>query len=270
MTEKEEIYEKYCHNKKKCNLIIYTKDIGYKINDGFLERYLSLILKLRQVLSSEGVNINFINNLFYNIDYITYICIGHGISYFKYYLYKQYYGPKKFDKLLIPNSKKLISVTMKYGWKEKDLIKLNLPRWEKYNNIYINKYQKEIGNIKSESIFIMFTWREIKYGRKISSYYINNIVNLINNEELNNNLINHNLTLYFTLHHKVLKYRKKFKFKYNIKYIEENDISECLSKTNLVITDFSSIVFDIIYRRKPYIIYIPDAYDPYIKKNYLT
>ena len=144
MTEKEEIYEKYCHNKKKCNLIIYTKDIGYKINDVFLEKYLSLILKLRQVLSSEGVNINFINNL-----------------------------------------------------------------------------------------------------------------------------INHNLTLYFTLHHKVLKYRKKFKFKYNIKYIEENDISECLSKTNLAITDFSSIVFDIIYRRKPYIIYIPDAYDPYIKKNYL-
>ena len=268
LTENERIYEKYCHNKKYCSSIVYTKGLGYKINDDFLERYLSLILKLRQVISSAGFNINFINSLFYSIDYITYICIGHGVSYFKYYLYQQYYGPQNFDKLLIPNSEKLISVTLKNGWKDENLIKLNLPRWEKYNTK--NKSLKEIRKIKSDSIFVMFTWREIKRGGKISSQYINNIKSLVNNAELNNNLIIHNLTLYFTLHHKLLKYKNKFNLKYNIKYIEENDIAECLSNTNLIITDFSSIIFDIIYRRKPYIIYIPDAYDPIIKKNYIS
>ena len=45
-------------------------------------------------------------------------------------------------------------------------------------------------------------------------------------------------------------------------------ISDCLSKTNLVISDFSSIIFDIIYRRKPYIMYIPDAYDKEIENIY--
>ena len=40
-------------------------------NGNFLEKHFTLILKLKQVLSSVGVNINFINNLFYNIDYIT-------------------------------------------------------------------------------------------------------------------------------------------------------------------------------------------------------
>ena len=33
-------------------------------------------------------------------------------------------------------------------------------------------------------------------------------------------------------------------------------------------TDYSSIIFDIIYRNKPYIIFIPDANDPNIKQNY--
>ena len=53
-----------------------------------------------------------------------------------------------------------------------------------------------------------------------------------------------------------------------IKLIEENQIAEILSKTNLVVTDFSSIIFDMIYRRKPYIIYIPDINDPYISSKY--
>lgn len=265
-TEKKEIYNKYCHNRTYCDSVILVKGKNHKINHNFLENHLTLILRLRQVISNVGININYINNLFYNIDYITYICIGHGVSHLKYYLYKSYYGPQNFDKLLIPNSEILISVPLKYGWKEENLIKLGLPRWEKYN--YINKSLYEYKNIKSDSIFIMFTWRGLKRGGKISSFYIHNILDLINHEQLFNNLFKHNLTLYFTLHHKVLKYKSKFKMKSNIRYIEENDIAECLSKTNLVVTDFSSIIFDMIYRRKPYIIFIPDINDPEIRINY--
>ena len=266
LTEKEEIFEKYCSNKKICDSIILAKNIGYKINDDFLERHFTLILKLRQVLSSVGVNINFINNLFYNIEYITYICIGHGVSYFKYYLYKEYYGSKNFDKLLIPNSEKLISMTLKYGWKEENLIKFNLPKWDKYNSM--KKSLTEFGKISTESIFIMFTWREIKRHGKISNHYFNNINSLINDEKLNNILNKKNITLYFSLHHQIINYSSKFNYKYKINYIEENDIAECLSKAKLLVTDFSSVVFDIIYRRKPYILYIPDAQDRKIKKNY--
>ena len=267
LTGKEEIYEKYCSTKKYCDTIIYVKGKNYKINDDFLERHLTLVLKLSKVISSVGVNITFINNIFYNIDYITYICVGHGISYFKYYLYNEYYGPQNFDKLLIPNSEKLISVVIKNGWKHKNLIKLNLPRWEKYNNI--NKSIIGKGNIKFNSIFIMFTWRELKTNRIISSDYIKNIVELLSDEILISNLSKHNISLYFTLHHKILEYKNKFQNIKNIIYIEENDVSECLSKTNLIVTDYSSIIFDMIYRRKPFIIYIPDANDPNIHNIYL-
>jgi hypothetical protein len=135
LTENEELYDRYCHNVHQCDLIILANEKSYRINDEFLEKRFSLILKLKQVLSSVGVGINYINNLFYNIDYITYICIGHGISFFKPYLYDDYYGSINFDKLLIPNSEKLISVAIKHGWEEKNLIKFNLPRWEKYNHL---------------------------------------------------------------------------------------------------------------------------------------
>ena len=53
-----------------------------------------------------------------------------------------------------------------------------------------------------------------------------------------------------------------------IKYINQEQILECLTKTDLVITDFSSIIFDIMIRNKPYIIYIPDSNDPNIDNIY--
>lgn len=266
LTEREDLYEKYCYKNKYCDLVILVNANTYKINGDFLEKYFTMILKLKQVLSSVGVNIDYINNLFYNIDYITYICIGHGVSYFKYYLYDNYYGPNNFNKLLIPNSEKLFNVPIKYGWKYENLIRFNLPRWEKFN--FLKESMNEEQKIKSNSIFIMFTFRELKAGKEISNDYINNIVDLLNNEQLINNLANKNITLYFSLHHTVMSLKEKFKFGRNIKYIYENDISECLSKINLLITDYSSIIFDVIYRKKPYIIYIPDANDSKINENY--
>jgi len=263
MTEKEDVYKKYCQCSKYCNLVIHADYKSYKINDDFLEKYFTLVLKLKQVISSVGVNIDFINNLFYNIDYISYICIGHGVSFFKYYLYKKYYGPSNFDKLLIPDSNRLISVALKYGWKEENLIKLNLPRWDKYN------FANKLGNLNSNSIFIMFTWRELKTNGTISNYYIKNIIKLVKKKKLIKNLLKHNITLYFSLHHKMLQYKNIFEKIGNLNFIEENNIGECLSKTKLVISDYSSIIFDMIYQRKPYIIYIPDAKDNEIKENYL-
>ena len=54
----------------------------------------------------------------------------------------------------------------------------------------------------------------------------------------------------------------------NIQFIKDSKIAETLKKTDLIITDYSSIIFDIIYRKKPYIIFIPDGKDPNIKNNY--
>ena len=259
LTQKINIYKKYCNFKEKCLSIIKVVDKNDIINGDFLEKYLTIFLKLKVVVS--GAEFFFIDNLFYNIDYITYISVGHGVSFFKSFLYSNdsYYGNKKFNKILIPPSKKIISLVKQKGWRNEDIIKINLPRWDKYN-----KYE----NNKNKSIFIMFTWREINENETISEDYLNNISELINNYKLIEKLKEKDIHFYFTFHHKQFQYKSRIKLNKYIKYIQEKDISNVLSKTNLIVTDFSSIIFDIIYRRRPFIIFIPDSKDPTIKNKY--
>ena len=260
MTRKENIYEKFCKNQSICLTII--KDIF--IDGDFLEKYLTLILRLKCVIS--GAEFYFIDNLFYNIDYITYICVGHGVSFFKHFLYSEnnYYGFKIYNKILIPPSERLISVAKHYGWKEENIIKMNLPRWDNYN---IKKKE----HVKNKNIFVMFTWRQIKKKKNISELYFENINGLLNNNLLLKNLKKYNINLYFTFHHRIKnKSRIKIQFNKNIKYIEEEEISYILSNTSLIVSDFSSIIFDIIYREKPFIIFIPDSNDPTINNIYTS
>jgi CDP-glycerol glycerophosphotransferase (TagB/SpsB family) len=275
ITEKKDIYQKYCNKTNKCLTIIPITKNNYIKNGDFLQKYLTLILKLKVFLSGKYNCYDSITSLFYNIEYITYIAIGHGVCYFKDYLFKsnRLYGSKRNDKILIPPSKKLIFVAKRYGWKDENIIKMNLPRWDKFNeDISINTNNKN--KFRTQSIFFMFTWRKIKKNHKISKFYINNIISLLENSNLQIALKQYNITLYFTFHRLIREqYKNKFEFTFSnnqyINYIEQNEISNCLSKASLVITDFSSIIFDFLYRKKPFIMFIPDAYDPKIKRIYL-
>ena len=271
LTEKSEIYNKFCFNKKRCLKIIPMDRILYNLYGDFIEKYLTLLLKLKAVISAKPAPFHIICNLFYNIEYITYIAVGHGLCYFKDFLYYKYqiYGVQMNNKLLIPPSEILVNLAKRYGWKEEDLIKINLPRWDKF--YFLNKdifFLKNEDRIKYNSILIMFTWRGIKSGEKISPYYFSNITDLMTNELLLNELKNKNITLYFTMHRFLyFKYAKQYKKKQhysNFVLINQREISETLSKIDLIITDFSSIVFDIMFRYKPFIIYFPDLDEPNI------
>ena len=271
LTESTKIYNDYCSKINNCEIVILVNMQNYTINGDFLEKYLTLFLKLKQVITGSGIHFDYINNLFYNIDYISYISITHGVCYFKFFLYEENkcYGRKKIDKILIPPSDKILSFAYKFGWKRKNIIKLNLPKWDKYN--IQNNLKSDLKDIfyNNSSILIMFTWREIIRNKQISSYYFENIVNLILNQRLNEELKVNNITLYFALHHKIyVNYKYKFeKIKY-MKFIELNNIFDYIEISDLFITDFSSIIFDFIYRRKPFIIYIPDCNDNLINGNY--
>ncbi|WP_405350120.1 CDP-glycerol glycerophosphotransferase family protein [Ruminobacter amylophilus] len=271
LTESSDIYKEYCYKINKCENVILVNRQNYTINGDFLEKYLTLILKLKQVISNSGIYFDYINNLFYNIDYIIYISITHGVCYFKYFLYKENkcYGSKKIDKILMPPSEIILPFAIKLGWKSENIIKLNLPKWDKYNEQ--NNSKSDLKNISynNSSILIMFTWREIIRNKQISSYYFQNIVNLILNKKLNQELNKNNITLYFALHHKIYNNFKYIfeRMKY-IKFIEINKIVDYIKISSLFITDFSSIIFDFIYRRKPFIIFIPDNNDALISDNY--
>ena len=275
LTEKSEIYQNFCLNQIQCDKIIPMNRKLYILYGDFIEKYLTLILKLKAVISAKENPLHQISNLFYNIEYITYISVGHGLCYFKDFLYYEYeiYGTKMNNKLLIPPSKILVNIAKQYGWKDDDLIKINLPRWDKYNlkNNDILPLKNDEG-IKNNSILIMFTWRSVMPNKSISPYYFNNITKLITNDVLLKELNNKNITLYFSMHRFLyFMYLEKFqslKNHSNFIFIKQNEISECLSKVDLIVTDFSSVVFDVMYRNKTFIIYFPDFDEPNIDSIY--
>ena len=271
LTESSDIYSKYCSGINKCQIVLLVNIQNYTINGDFLEKYLTLFLKLKQVISGSGFYFDYINNLFYDIEYITLISVTHGVCYFKYFLYDENrcYGTKRIDKVLIPPSEKILSFAVKYGWKRKDIIQLNLPKWDKYNERNNSKYNLNNLIYNNNSILIMFTWREVIKNRHISSHYFKNIFNLILHQKLNEELTKHHTTLYFALHYYMyVKYKYKIEDIKYIKFIKVNNIIDYIEKSNLFITDFSSIIFDFIYQKKPYIIYIPDSNDNLINKKY--
>ena len=274
ITEKEELYDKYCGDHKHCNTIIPINQMTYYKFGDFLEKYLTLMLKLKAVISCKQSSFHYLSYLFYKMEYVTYIAVGHGVDFFKDYLFGSYriYGSKINNQVLIPPSKILVDLAINYGWSKKNIIQINLPRWDRYSQVdyYFS------GNITSNSILVMFTWRYTKwwYGfREISEIYHQNIIKLLENSELHKTLQKYNLTLYFSLHRFVnRKYIRKYDEAIqridNLKYVKQNELSECLAKTNLVVSDFSSIIFDLMSRGKPFVIYIPDAEDVTIKKYY--
>ena len=141
---------------------------------------------------------------------------------------------------MIPNSDLLISCTKKYGWKEENLIKMNLPRWDKYN--HEKRQIRGKGNMNENSVFFMFTWRELKTNKNVTLSYFENIIKILNNEILINKAKENYITLYFSIHHKFIKYKDDFTINQYIKTVGEDDISDCLSKTSLIVTDYSSII----------------------------
>ena len=265
MTRKKDIYEKYCHNMKKCEIIINT----IYINGNFLERYFELFLRLKAVIA--GSEFYSLDNIFYNLEYITFICLTHGINYFKPFLYDNYYSFQKYNKIVTSTSNKIINLTKKYGWDDENIIKICFPKWDKYD-LYQEIYNLKGNSNFNNSIFLFFTWRNwinITNKVNISSYYFKNIFKLMNNKLLIKEINKYNITLFFSLHHMFERYRKNLNtYKANMQFVYQNKISDCLMKSNLIISDFSSILFDAIYQRKPYIMFIPDGEDPNINLFY--
>ena len=266
LTMSTDIYELYCLNKTNCSknlLIIYGVK---KINGYILEKYLELFLKLKAVITAEKYES--FDNIFYNIEYITYIFLGHGVQYIKSYLYKDYLSFKKYNKILLPPYTQIVNCAIEAGWKLENIIKIGLPKWDNYviynnTNLFSEDYKE-----KERSIFLMLTWRQLKKGKNMSELYFDNIYNIFNNTYINKQLQKKNIKFYYCYHHK-LKEKRKIKTSDKIILINQNDISKILKNCSLIITDFSAIMFDAIVQKKPLILYIPDALDNNLKDIYM-
>ena len=152
--------------------------------------------------------------------------------------YVQYTGLARFDQLI-----------NKCTFKRYILL---LPTWRRYLHDPF-KTQKE-----NETIFLQ------------SNYY-KTYNSFINNKELNHFLDKNNLRIIYCTHPEFDRYNHLFTHNnQNVIVVKSNEISihQLLLETGLLITDYSSVFFDIAYMLKPMVYYHFD-YDEFRKKHFL-
>jgi hypothetical protein len=171
VTERKDIYNDYSGYKRESLKVIQIKNKQYNITGDTLEKYLDLFLRLKVVVS--GAEFYSMYNIFYNIEYIYFLCLGHGVNYLKPFLYANYYGNNRYNKIILP-SYSIAKIAKQYGWTDDNIIIIGLPKWDIFDN-YLGKMKGlslEISKKINKSIFTMFTWRALNKGKDISPYYL--------------------------------------------------------------------------------------------------
>lgn len=141
------------------------------------------------------------------------------------------------------------------------------------------RYDGLINSGKEEFILFMPTWRQWLPSASFHSEdttltesgYLKNINALLQNERLHNLLKKKDIKLIFYPHHELQCYLNMFKEKYNENIIiaseKEYDVQRLLLDCKCLITDYSSVAFDVAYMKKPVIYYQFDE-EEYYEKHY--
>lgn len=162
-------------------------------------------------------------------------------------------------------------IQRKFGYNA-NIIKLTgLPR---FDNLHLQRTNKK-------RIIIMPTWRywfnlKSKQGDDFdkefkSSEYLLQWKELLESKLLDNLIIKHNLEVIFYPHRNMQSYLPEMRKSINTKVIiaswKDYNLQELLITSALMITDYSSVFFDMIYMKKPIIFYQFD-YEKFRKGQY--
>lgn len=145
-----------------------------------------------------------------------------------------------------------------FGYNEEEIITTGFCRWDVLKDKSGNKKQ----------IFLMPTWRvwmdDFEEDKFILSEYYKKYVGLINSKELIDILHEKNITFCFYIHPKFKSYIDKFTSNSNnIKIYQygEEKVNDLLMESSMLITDYSSVAWDMYYQKKPVLFYQFDIED---------
>lgn len=230
------------------------KDIvGIKKQWEFIEKNAHLIAQAKCVLTSYGLSSGPDNLFLKNLPFLKYIFIEHGVILLKKWVV-QLYNTNAFDKILVPSQATYNFYKSKNLYGEQNMVKCGLPRWD--------RLKKERSGTKN--IFLFFTWRYSKNKDEFDVYF-GKIKELIS--ALNNLIKNNNIKIYFSIHHSLLDLGFSIPQYNNIEFVSTTNISKMIGKTDLLITDYSSICFDFMYLNTPVIFYKFDGEVKYSDKR---
>jgi len=139
-----------------------------------------------------------------------------------------------------------------FHYSDNDIITTGFSRWD-----YLEDHSKE-----SKEILLMPTWRnwldDVPDEKFIRSDYFINYSNLLNSDRFQRMLLTNNITLNFYIHPKFMQYIDQFVSKcpnINIIRFGELPVNKLLMRSRLLITDYSSVSWDMYYMGKPVIFF---------------
>lgn len=246
---RKEIEAYYVINKKSKD---YEKvrNLGNIINYRSLRHWMYYLNAEKIIVTQKYANPS--NALFYllhtrNILKIPRIFLQHGITKDDCEMF--YYHRTNFRLFICGAKKEYEYVREKFQYPKDYVVYTGLARFDNLNVV------KDTNN---KFILMMPTWRKWIRKQKDFDRFMQNYYNLITNPELIDNLNKNNIYLQVVLHKNSKKflYNREMQSKnVKINHNEEVDIQELLNKTELLITDYSSIFMDIAYRKRPIIYY---------------
>lgn len=179
----------------------------------------------------------------------------HGVNFFKDdFISQASYSSFLFDKIMISNEFERNLFIERGCYEEKNLVKNGLFRWDLLS----------ADNATSQkSIFIYFTHR--RYLRNIEdiqdTVYVRTILSLLRNHEFNRLIEENGYTVKVALHHTVLQVCGPDILE-GIEILTDEEIADAKKNSALLITDYSSMCFEMWFQHKPVIfLNIPDAED---------
>ena len=186
------------------------------------------------------------------------IYLKHGIT--KDFGELYYYNRTKFRLFICGARKEYEYIKNTFEYPEKNVVYTGFARFDNLN------YES---NIRNNFILIAPTWRNWIEKQSDFDEFIKHYYEIIKDNTFVSYLKENNIQLKIVLH----KNMKKFKIEsvgldniVTINHNDEVDIQELINKTDLLVTDFSSIFFDIAYRKRPIIYYQFDT-EKYRKKQ---
>ncbi|HZJ77390.1 MAG TPA: glycosyltransferase [Clostridia bacterium] len=162
------------------------------------------------------------------------------------------------DKVVVSSHFEIENFVKNYGYKKEDLITSGMPRYD---------YQK-VESVPEKRILFSPSWRRNLIGnfvdnRRIltpnsflNSPFYKQINEFLNSPRLEKLLEENDLTLDFKNHPIFEEYNEHYEIKNSRVNIISGSIE--MDKYKLMITDYSSIVFDFVYLQRPVLYFVPD------------
>lgn len=264
---------KYCYENHPDKLVYYVikeDSADYKKTMPYKDRVLSfmsfkhllLLLASKVIISSEAKGHGYAWRVSRGVirqvlNAKNYVFLQHGVL-----------GLKKVDSTfnyLSGNSAEVFIVSSEFeknivknyfGYPESHIFVTGLARWD---------YLVDKSNAKPENeraILLMPTWRswleEVEESQFLSSDYYKAYSELLNSERLGKLLETYSIYLNFYVHPKFMPYVQQFSSMHkNVKVIKfgEKSLNELLMEADLLITDYSSVAWEMVYQKKPVLFY---------------